>query len=173
MSDSYLATRIRAGDSGALAALYDRYSRLVYGVALRVLRDEGAAEDVLQEVFLRLWQKPESFDSARGGLAPWLAVVARNRAIDRLRKQPREDELAETIESPDLNIEDVAVRSDLVARMKAMAQQLPREQWTALSMAYFDGLTHVEIAARTGEPLGTIKSRIRSAVAALGKALRP
>src|SRR5215472_8449774 len=93
--DAALIARLRAGDENAMADLYDRYSAVVYGVALRVLGDTTAAEDVLQEVFLQLWRNPRRFDADRGRLAPWLAVIARNRAIDLLRKRPHEEGIDE------------------------------------------------------------------------------
>ena len=85
--DLAMVTAMKSGDQSALAQLYDRYSSIVYAVALRVLGDAGAAEDVLQEVFLQLWRKPQAFDAARGNLGAWLAVITRNRAIDALRRQ--------------------------------------------------------------------------------------
>ena len=91
--DMRLVARVRAGDQQALAELYDRYSNVVYGVALRVLQDTGAAEDVLQDIFLQLWRKPDAFDSSRGSLAAWLAVIARHRSIDRLRKRRPETDI--------------------------------------------------------------------------------
>lgn len=169
--DTHLVTRIRAGDEAAFAALYDRYCPVVYGVALRVLRDQAAAEDLVQEIFLQFWQRPESFDAARGHLAPWLSVVARNRAIDRIRRHSNQREVGELPDMPSANLEASLVNADLVARVKTVVQQLPSEQQKALAMSYLDGFTHAEIAAQTGEPLGTIKGRIRAAVAALRKTL--
>src|SRR4030088_751987 len=93
--DAALSARIRAGDHRALADLYDRYAGVVYGVAVRVLASTTAAEDVVQEVFLQLWRNPQAFDSDRGRLAPWLAVIARNRAIDFLRERPPEEDIDE------------------------------------------------------------------------------
>ena len=98
-ADLALVTGLKSGDQGAMAELYDRYSSVVYAVALRVLGDTGAAEDVLQEVFLQLWRKPSAFDAARGSLRSWLAVITRNRAIDSLRKR-----------RPETDIEDVCCR---------------------------------------------------------------
>lgn len=171
MSDDQLLARIRGRDEQAFAELYDRYSTLVYGVAVRVLRDGALAEDVLQELFLKLWRQPETFDARRGALAPWLSVVARNRAIDRIRRQPREEEIDEAAFPTQFDVEDAAVQNDLMDRVRAVLRSIPAQQRNALTLAYFEGLTHVEIAERTGEPLGTIKGRIRSAVAALAKAI--
>src|ERR1700690_4509610 len=92
-ADLAMVTGLKTGDQGAMADLYDRYSAIVYAVSLRVLGDTGAAEDVLQEVFLQLWRNPDMFDAGRGNLAPWLAVIARNRSIDVLRKRRPESEV--------------------------------------------------------------------------------
>jgi RNA polymerase sigma-70 factor (ECF subfamily) len=153
-----------------MADLYDRYSGIVYGVALRVLGDTTAAEDVLQEVFLQLWRKPQAFDANRGKLAPWLAVIARNRAIDVLRRRPAEDDIAELPISTGVDLEDTAGRRLAVEKVRGVLTGLPPEQRKALEMAFFEGMTHAEIAAKTGEPLGTVKTRIRSALLAVRKA---
>ena len=107
ISDLALVTGLKSGDQGAMAELYDRYSSVVYAVALRVLGDSGAAEDVLQEVFLQLWHKPTAFDAARGRLGSWLAVITRNRAIDSLRKRRPETDIEDVVLSvaPDLAAE--------------------------------------------------------------------
>ncbi|HVZ61735.1 MAG TPA: sigma-70 family RNA polymerase sigma factor [Terriglobales bacterium] len=169
--DAYLVTRVRAGDESAFAALYDRYARLVLGVAVRVLRDRAAAEDLLQEIFLQLWKQPQAFDSARGALAPWLTVITRNRAIDRIRRRPAQSDIADVELSFDSGIENATAQAQLLSRAKAVLSELPAAQQKAIEMAYFEGLTHAEIAAQTGEPLGTIKGRIRGAIAALAKVL--
>ena len=152
-----------------MADLYDRYSGIVYGVALRVLGDTTAAEDVLQEVFLQLWRNPGAFDAERGRLAPWLAVIARNRAIDLLRKRPMEEDIDELPIATSVDLEETANQRLAVEKVRSAMQALPPEQRQALEMAFFEGLTHTEIAGKTGEPLGTIKTRIRSALLALRK----
>lgn len=153
-----------------MAQLYDRYSSIVYAVALRVLGDTGAAEDVLQEVFLQLWRNPGAFDSARGSLPAWLAVIARNRAIDALRKRKPETDIEDVILSvaPDLAVD--ADRTRVAAKIRGVLSSMPSPQRSALEMAYFEGLSHSEIANKTGEPLGTIKTRIRAGLLALRKA---
>jgi RNA polymerase sigma-70 factor, ECF subfamily len=168
--DAALIARLRAGDENAMADLYDRYSGVVYGVALRVLRDTTAAEDLLQEVFLQLWRRPQSFNADRGRLAPWLAVIARNRAIDMLRKRPPEDDISESPIATGVNLEDAAIERLAVDKVRGVLAGLPPEQRKALEMAFFEGMTHTEIAAKTGEPLGTVKTRIRSALLAVRKA---
>ena len=167
--DAALIARIGAGDETAMADLYDRYSGIVYGVALRVLGDTTAAEDVLQEVFLQLWRNPGAFDAERGRLAPWLAVIARNRAIDLLRKRPMEDDINELPIATSIDLEEISNQRLAVEKVRSAMQALPPEQRQALEMAFFEGLTHTEIASKTGEPLGTVKTRIRSALLALRK----
>lgn len=152
-----------------MTLLYDRYSSIVYAVALRVLGDTGAAEDVLQEVFLQLWRNPGAFDSSRGNLGPWLAVIARNRAIDGLRKRRPETDIADVVVSVELDIAGDAERARAMEKVRGALGTMPAAQRSALEMAYFEGLTHIEIAAKTGEPLGTIKTRIRTGLLALRK----
>ncbi len=170
MSEAALLWAIRSGDESAMATLYDRYSGLVYAVALRVLGDTGAAEDVLQEVFLQLWRNPAAFDSGRGNLGAWLAVIARNRAIDGLRKRRPESDIADVVLSVEPDLAGEAERSRALEKIRGELSAMPAPQRSALEMAYFEGLTHTEIAARTGEPLGTIKTRIRTGLQALRQA---
>lgn len=165
--DAALIARIRSGDENAMGQLYDRYSGIVYGVALRVLGNTGAAEDVLQEVFLQLWRNPQAFDAERGRLAPWLAVIARNRAIDVLRKRPPEDDIDEVPIPSGVNLEDEAARKIAVDKVRGVLGQLPQDQRRLLEMAFFEGMTHSEIAGKTGEPLGTVKTRIRAGLLTL------
>ncbi|MBI2681826.1 MAG: sigma-70 family RNA polymerase sigma factor [Acidobacteriales bacterium] len=154
-----------------MAEVYDRYSAIVYSVALRVLGDTGAAEDVMQEIFLRLWRTPELFDSNRGSLGAWLAVITRHRSIDQLRKRRPETGLEDVVVSVEAHLEREVDRHRFLDRVRAVLRALPDEQQRAMEMAFFEGLTHSEIATRTGEPLGTIKTRIRSALIALRKGL--
>lgn len=171
-NDAALIARLRSGDQTAMSDLYDRYAAVVYGVALRVLGDTMAAEDVLQEVFLQLWRQPQRFDTSRGRLAPWLAVIARNRAIDLLRKRPSENDITELPISTGLNLEDVTAQRLAIEKVRGVLSSLPAEQRRTLEMAFFEGMTHTEIAGKTGEPLGTVKTRIRSALLAVRKALQ-
>jgi RNA polymerase sigma-70 factor (ECF subfamily) len=169
-TDASLVGAIRSGDESAMAALYDRYSALVYSVGLRVLGDTGRAEDVLQEVFIQLWRNPGVFDSSRGNLGAWLAVIARNRAIDALRKRRPETDIADVVVSVEPDLAGDAERARAMEKVRSTLGGMPAAQRSALEMAYFEGLTHTEIAARTGEPLGTIKTRIRAGLIALRKA---
>ncbi len=165
--DMRLVARIRAGEQGAMSELYDRYSSVVYGVALRVLQDAAAAEDVLQDIFLQLWRKPDAFDSSRGSLVAWLAVIARHRAIDRLRQRRPETDIEEVVIASSTDLRDETERSLVIEKVRAALGEMNEDQRKALEMAYFQGLTHAEIAEKTGEPLGTIKTRIRSGLRVL------
>jgi len=168
-SDLSLIAAVRSGDENAMAALYDRYSGIVYSVALRVLGDTAAAEDVLQEVFMQLWRNPGVFDSSRGNLGAWLAVIARNRAIDGLRKRRPETDVEDVIVSVEPDMSGDAERSRAMEKVRSALSAMPAVQRSALEMAYFEGLSHSEIAAKTGEPLGTVKTRIRAGLLALRK----
>jgi RNA polymerase sigma-70 factor (ECF subfamily) len=172
-ADNSLVSAIRSGDENAMATLYDRYSPIVYSVALRVLGDTGAAEDVLQEVFMQLWRNPGGFDSSRGNLAAWLAVISRNRAIDAIRKRRPDTDIADVIVSVEPDLAGDAERARAMEKVRGALGAMPPAQRSALEMAYFEGLTHTEIAAKTGEPLGTIKTRIRAGLLALRKAFNP
>jgi len=153
-----------------MGRVYDRYSSIVYSIALRVLGDTGAAEDVLQEVFLQLWRNPGVFDSSRGNMAAWLAVIARNRAIDSLRKRRPETDIADVVVSVEPDLAGDTERARAMEKIRGVLGDMPAAQRSALEMAYFQGLTHTEIAARTGEPLGTVKTRIRAGLLSLRKA---
>jgi len=139
----------------------------------RILRDTQAAEEILQDIFFQLWRNPSRFDSTRGSLPGWLLVIARNRAISRLRRHnpAAGEELAETSVVLPVNFESAVAQKQLLDRVKNALDNLPREQRAAVELAYFEGLTHSEIAARTGDPLGTVKTRLRSAVETLKRAL--
>jgi len=168
--DLATVTAMKSGDQSAIAELYDRYSSIVYAVALRVLGDTMAAEDVLQEVFLQLWRNPGAFDAARGNLAARLAVIARNRAIDALRRRKPETDIEDVIVSVAPDLAANADRTRAAEKVRGVLQDMAPAQRAALEMAYFEGLTHSEIASKTGEPLGTIKTRIRAGLMALRKA---
>ncbi|HTS38068.1 MAG TPA: sigma-70 family RNA polymerase sigma factor [Candidatus Solibacter sp.] len=168
--DLATVTAMKSGDQSALAELYDRYSSVVYAVALRVLNDAAAAEDVLQEVFLQLWRNPNAFDAARGSLGAWLAVITRNRAIDSVRKRRPETDIEDVIVSVAPDLASEADRSRAAEKVRGVLGSMPTAQRSALEMAYFEGMSHSEIADKTGEPLGTIKTRIRTGLMTLRKA---
>lgn len=170
-SDAQLVHRLKQGDDDALAALFQRYGRIVYAVALRVLGESSAAEDVSQEIFMQLWRKPQLFDSQRGSLSAWLAVVTRHRSIDQLRKRRPQCDIEDVQLFTDIKLDEHVFRSVAMEKVRAVLGSLPHDQRSALEMAFFDGLTHVEIAEKTSQPLGTIKTRIRTALLALRGAL--
>ena len=154
-----------------MAELYDRYSPIVYAVALRILQETSAAEDVLQDIFMQLWRNPGAFDASRGNMGAWLAVIARHRAIDALRKRKPEDNFENIIVSVEPDLASDADRSRTMAKLREAFEAMAAAQRSALEMAYFEGLTHAEIAEKTGEPLGTIKTRIRTGLLWLRKVL--
>jgi len=162
-----LLKRLQQRDPNALAELYDRYGRMTYGLILRIVQDAGTAEDLVQETFLRVWNRAAGLDSERGAVGPWLLAVARNRAIDYLRSRGRRIMVAlDETEHPSLFV-DVAVdlqRNDMVQRVKGALDRLTREQREAIELGYFEGLSQSEIAARMGAPLGTVKTWMRRAL---------
>src|SRR5580658_2220679 len=160
--DMRLVARIRAGDQQAMSELYDRYSKVVYAVALRVLQDAGAAEDILQDVFLQLWRNPDAFDASRGSLAAWLAVISRHRSIDRLRQRRPETDIEDCVIAGGPDLRDETERTLVIEKVRGVLEQMNPDQRKVLELAFFQGLTHTEIAEKTGQPLGTIKTRIRS-----------
>ena len=166
--DDALLAAIQARDDDALAALYDRYARMAFGLAYRMLGERGAAEDVVQEAFLNVWRRGAGFELGRGSARSWLMSIVHNLAIDRRRGRQRRawtdvalDEVDPLLETEDDDAFAVVVRSIDAERVQAVLQQLPDEQRQAIVLAYFMGLTHQEIAEQTGAPLGTIKSRMR------------
>ena len=171
--DAALLALVQRGDESAMASLFDRYSKVVYSVALRVLRDPASAEDVLQEIFMQIWRSPDGFIATRGSLGGWLAVVSRNRSIDTLRRRRPTDSTDDVILASPCNLADEAERNVMIERARSVMVTLPLEQRKTLEMAFFDGLTHSEIAEMTGDPLGTVKTRIRSALLSLRKAFQP
>jgi RNA polymerase sigma-70 factor, ECF subfamily len=166
--------RIVQRDESALAELYDRYAGMLTSVLCRILRDSQAAEEILQDIFFQLWRTSSQFDAARGSLPGWLAVIARNRAISRLRrKNPAAgEELGENAVVVAYNLETAVAQQEMMARVAAVLGRLPKEQREALELAYFEGMTHSEIARHTGDPLGTVKTRLRTAVETLKRDLQ-
>jgi len=172
-SDRALMDQVRVGGQQAMEAVFDRYAGLVYSVAMRVLKDAGHAEDVTQEIFFQLWRSPGKFSFSRGSLGTWLLVVARNRSIDYLRQRRPTESVDEVVVASATNLQSEAERSIMMQRVRGIVGDLPQEQQQSLEMAFFDGLSHSEIAERTGQPLGTVKTRIRSALSSLRKRLEP
>lgn len=162
--------RVRSKDPAAFEALYDGYHRLVYGVAMRMLGDVQSAEDVTQAVFLKIWSAPQLFES--GNFAGWLVRMTRNRSLDLLRsKSYRHEELPEAQPADDM-LEETAlahINADLV---RTALTHLPQEQRELIELGFFEGMTHEELARRTGVPLGTVKTRIRAGLHKLRSALQ-
>jgi RNA polymerase sigma-70 factor (ECF subfamily) len=174
-----LLERLAGGDQSALATLYDATSRLVYGLALRILGDPADAEEVTLDVYTQAWRQVGRYDASRGDALTWLLTLTRSRAIDRLRSRAgsrkREqalDTAAElATEGPDP--ESQSAYAERARRVRGALSVLSPEQRQVIELAYFEGLTHVEIAERIAQPLGTAKSRIRLGMAKLRDALRP
>lgn len=179
--DGALVRAIAAGSSEALADLYDRYAALVFGLARRVTGRVEDAEEVVQDVFAQVWRQAARYESGRATVAGWLVVLARTRAIDRGRSRlARPDQVSgvDPDSGPPLTASDptpeaVAVSVDEARSVRQALVGLPENQRALVELAYYDGLTHMEIAARTGVALGTVKTRIRSAMATLRAALGP
>lgn len=176
-TDAELLAAIAASDPDALVALYDRYGRLAFGLAYRILGDAFLAEEVVQDAFMNVWRNAAKFDANRGAVRSWLLAIVHHRAVDRLREWRGK--------APEVNLDDAALtlaapdvwgalldQLELESVQQALAA-LPEEQRLALELAYFQGLTHQEIAERTGWPLGTVKSRLRLGLAKLADLLAP
>jgi RNA polymerase sigma-70 factor (ECF subfamily) len=171
-SDALLAARLAAGDELALAEVFDRFAPDVYRAALIVLRNEAAAQDIVQDVFVELWRRPGRFDPALGGFAAYLTVIARRRAVDvvrsEVRRVVRQDRScqAAAAESPPSPCDEV-IASHVADAVRAAVRLLPDSQRRVVELAYFEGLTYREAAKVTGIPEGTVKSRVRLALAKL------
>ena len=174
-SDAALIGKIVQRDESALEALYDRYAGMLSSVLNPILHDTQAAEEILQDIFYQLWHTASKFDASRGSLPGWLMVIARNRAISRLRhRNPAAgEELLENTAALPFNLESAISQQQLLDRVKSALEKLPVQQRAVMELAYFEGLTHTEIAERTGDPLGTIKTRLRSALESLKRDLHP
>jgi len=177
-ADQEALARMARGEHEALGELYDRHARPVYSLALRILRDRPDAEDVVQEVFTQAWSQASRYDMARGAVGAWLLNMTRSRAIDRLRSKRSRPDSRVSDRSGALNVADTAESQDLqllsaeqLAKLKSALDGLPLLQRIALELAYFEGLSHSEIAERLEEPLGTVKTRIRQAMIKLRDAM--
>jgi RNA polymerase sigma-70 factor (ECF subfamily) len=181
-ADLRLIQCIVGGDTAALAELYDRHHRLVFSVVLRILRSPSDAEEVLQEVFVRVWTKADTYNERLGWPAAWLTRIARNRAIDRLRARRARGEMlppagapedfaeapqAVTRETPELLAQEAATATTI----RGALENLPAAQRALIEAAFFDGYTHQELSQRFGVPLGTVKTRIRSGLLAMRERL--
>jgi len=171
--DALLVARIGAGDDSALAAVYDEHAGLVYGLARQVTRDDELARDITQEVFACLWETPSRVDVSRGSLRTYLAVLAHRRAVDEVRRQEARSR-AETVpgvmpepDGPETQVLAAAARTWRGKRLAELLGALPAEQRTAVQLAYYEGLTYVQVARKLGIPEGTAKYRLRAALARL------
>ena len=167
-----LVLRLQRRDPQALAELYDRYGRMAYSLVLRVVRDGAIAEDLVQETFLRVWNRVHSIDSEKGSLGPWLLAIARNRAIDYLRssagRERKAVELDETDHAPLYSgMEADILISDQARRVKVAMEKLAPNYRTVMELAYFEGLSQSEMAVQMGQPLDTIKTWVRTALQSL------
>jgi RNA polymerase sigma-70 factor, ECF subfamily len=171
--DVALIERLKRRDPQALAELYDLYGRLAYSLVLRVVRDVAVAEDLVQETFLRVWNRVRSIDTEKGAIGPWILAIARNRAIDYLRSSEGRDrsvavELDETDHASLYHeMEAGILHSDQVRRVKAAMDKLEPNHRTVMELAYFEGLSQSEMSAKMGQPLGTIKTWVRAALQSL------
>ena len=163
-ADEDVLVRAAAGDETALAELYDRFGAVAYGLALRVLRDRALAEDAVQEAFIAVWRQGDRYSPARGSARTWILTLVHRRAVDLVRRQERQPTAVADPEpsgaSGEGGADDAAVVRDERARVQAALAQLPHDQRVALELAYYGGLTQSELAARLGETVGTIKSRM-------------
>ena len=168
--DRELVRRLKARDPHVMGNLYDRYGRLVYSLIVRVVRNQGVAEDLVQETFLRVWNRAPSFDQERGSFGPWILTVARNRAIDYLRSVDGRITAGslelDRLESPRLfsDFEDRALSLDRARRLKEAFTKLAPNQRLVLELAYYEGLSQTEMAAKMKQPLGTVKTWVRTAL---------
>ena len=169
--------RLAAGDASVVGSLYDRHARAVFSLAIRVLGDRADAEEIVQDVFAQVWSQAARFDAARGTFAAWVLMMTRSRAIDRLRARRAggASVAAETVAEPVDPIptqEQSVIAGEDVDRVRGALQDLNASQREAIELAYYEGLSQSEIAERLQEPLGTVKTRIRSGLLKLRAALQ-
>ena len=173
--DAELIRRLAAKDAKALEAFYERHKRLAFSLVFRIVGNREDAEDVLVDVFWQVWQQAVRYDASRGKPMAWLLTIARTRAIDCVRSSHRRtDDVEDVTEKPPTGAEpDMFVAADTKKAVGAALQSLSEQQRIPLEMAYFQGMSHTEIAAALNQPLGTIKDRIRTGMLHLRKRLKP
>jgi RNA polymerase sigma-70 factor (ECF subfamily) len=179
--DAELVERVGTGDSEAIALLYDRYARPAYSLARRICGDDGLAEDAVQEAFLALWRDPQRYDPARGGFSSWLLTLVHHKAVDAVRREsgvrrrtvPAAEEGAEWGAPAGPGADQAALGSVVAGQVRSALGRLPEEQREALALAYYGGYTQREVAAITGVPIGTVKSRMFTGVQRLRRLLLP
>jgi len=166
--DADLVRRIRAGERGAIDGLYERFRRPAFALARRILADDVLAEDVLQEVFVTVWRDPGAFDRSRGSVASWLLAMVHHKAVDAVRREEShrrrqaraEEDLARSVPTAARDVEDDVFTRSVSERVRVVLGALPAPQREALTLAYYGGYTQREVAALTGAPLGTVKTRM-------------
>lgn len=183
--DVSIVSRMTAGDESALGALYDRFGTMAYSLALAMLREAADAEEVVSDAFAQLWRTASSFNPERGSVQAWVMTVTRSRALDRLRARSRgvaahsvfadaaPADAQRLVAEPEAQPDEASETADLRARLHASLAGLPAAQRTVVELAYFRGLSQSEIADELGEPLGTVKTRARTALAHLRDVLAP
>ena len=178
LTDLELLEQIGNRDRDALGTLYERYGRRVFALAVRILNDPVSSEEVTQDVFMSVWRRGATYTSKKGKFTTWIFSIAHNRTIDELRKRRRDrsrtnDDIDDhlNIESGDVSPADAAVAQSEYAKVRTAMETLPEEQKNVVELSYFKGLTQTEIADKTGQPLGTVKTRMRLALKKLRKAL--
>lgn len=177
ITDSDLLRAIQRGDESALGALYDRYGAILFGLVIRIVNNRPEAEDVLQQVFLQVWNRARDFDEERGKVFTWLVTLARSRAIDRMRSlavRAKAVDIAgqSSPQTVPATGDEAVLRGEQREFIRGLLQELPEDQRNVLLLAYFEGLTQTEIAERLDQPLGTIKTRMRTALIRLRDALK-
>jgi len=179
-SDRQLMQSVAAGSPEALGALYDRYVRIVFALARRMLRRVEDAEEVVQDVFTQVWREAPRYQPSRATVAGWIVMIARTRSIDRLRSRAArpdvtgavQPDFASPLMSGERDPEQITIAAQNAGDVRQALQQLPESQRQLVELAYFEGLTQSEIASRTGVPLGTVKTRLRTAMATLLAAMK-
>lgn len=180
-SDADILSQFAAGDHRAMKLLYGRYARPAYSLARRICNDEGLAEDVIQEVFLVVWREPSRYDPERGRFVTWLLTLVHHRSVDSVRWQNSMRRRSVTLSgdeedlfaSPEPGADEAAIGAVLAGQVRDAMGRLPAEQREALTLTYFGGYTHYEVAAFTGVPVGTVKSRLSAGVRRLRILLAP
>jgi len=180
LEDQELLVRIASGEKDALEAIYERYSSAVYSLARYMLRSEAVAEEATQDVFLNIWLKASSYNSSRGQPKTWIMSVAHHKIIDVIRSRrraeaisdPKEYETLDLLPSAQIGTDETVVRNLEAERVRRALERLPAAQQEVVTLAYFSGLSQSEIAARLGQPLGTVKTRARLALQKLREELR-
>ncbi|MEO8287183.1 MAG: sigma-70 family RNA polymerase sigma factor [Chloroflexota bacterium] len=181
-ADDQLVAHVAEGDASALEALYDRYVRQCFGLALRMVGDPALSEEVVQEVFLKVWTRPGSYSNTKGKFVSWLLSLIHHRCIDELRRRSRTEvaledpdtgSVLDTAHDPDPEPADQVWVMEQQRAVRAALEKIPPNQRQVLELAYYRGLSHSEIAANLGQPLGTVKTRIRLGMQSLRQLLEP